>query len=293
MSGIIFYKTERLKETVDFYTRQVNAKIWLDQGKCIILQHGNMLFGFCEGKKADIDGIITFFYPSAAEVNQSYQKLSNVADSKPRINSQYRIYHFFAFDPEGRKMEFQTFLHYLDEYWSGSELLCRRRSVRQFSHEEVSDELFNKVMEACRYSPTSRNSQSYYYVVTRDREIKSSLARMRDNSSKPLASAPMIVACCAESHKTKRPQQDACIAAYHLLLAAAQFGLGTCWITDMDRPEVKEMLDIPQDDYIACLTPFGYPLARHSEESEIDLQVNDEIVELPDRREARQLFRFI
>jgi nitroreductase len=53
--------------------------------------------------------------------------------------------------------------------------------------------------------------------------------------------------------------QDGCIAAYHLLLAAKAFGLGTCWVTDMDNPTVKGLLNVPDEDYIACLTPIGFP----------------------------------
>ena len=39
-------------------------------------------------------------------------------------------------------------------------------------------------------------------------------------------------------------------------------GLGTCWIADMDRDEIKDMLDIPREHYIATVTPLGYPLEK-------------------------------
>lgn len=279
MSGIVFYKSKEIKEVIDFYTKQVKAEIWLDQGKCIILRHDNFLFGFCEGERADKEGIITFFYSSRGEVDSIYKDLAGSAEHSPRENPQFRIYHFFAVDPEGRKIEFQTFLHPLREYMTGSNLLLYRRSIRTFSQEEVSDELIRKILELCRYAPTSRNSQSYYYVITGDTDKIRALSNIRDQASAPLAGAPLVIAVCAAVEKTKRPQQDACIAAYHLLLAAAQHGLGTCWITDMDRPEVKELLSIPQEDYVACLTPLGYPLSYE--------------LELPERRDVKEIFRFV
>ncbi|MBW6515869.1 MAG: nitroreductase family protein [Candidatus Cloacimonetes bacterium] len=281
-----------MPKIVEFYVDKIKANIWLDQGKCVILQHGNMLFGFCEGDKSDNCGIITFFYTNASEVNLMYQSLSAIAELSPRVNHQYRIYHFFAQDPEGRKIEFQTFLHRLNEYWSGSELLFKRRSIRQFSPDVVDDKVIHKIMELCRYSPTSRNSQSYYYVITRNKSKIEVLSKIRDTSSKPLAEAPLVIAVCADLNKTKRPQQDACIAAYHLLLAATQYGLGTCWITDMDRTEVKDILNIPSGDYIACLTPLGYPIKKYEDYSKEELQISTTVDGLPERRDITEIFRF-
>ena len=42
-----------------------------------------------------------------------HQRLTGYAEHPPRENPDYRIYHFFARDPEGRSLEFQSFLHEL------------------------------------------------------------------------------------------------------------------------------------------------------------------------------------
>jgi nitroreductase len=67
------------------------------------------------------------------------------------------------------------------------------------------------------------------------------------------------VAITSDPRKSKRYVQDGCIAAYHFLLSAWLYGLGTCWIAAMDREDVKDALHIPQDHYIATVTPVGYP----------------------------------
>ncbi len=293
MSGIVFYKTEKLQEIVHFYTNRIGSEVWLDQGKCVILKHGNMLFGFCEGEKADIDGILTFFYRTTTEVDAIYRRIEKDAEHSPRKNERFHIYHFFGLDPEGRKIEFQTFLHRLKEYWSGEQLLLYRRSIREFVAEDISEELLLKVFEVCRFAPTSRNSQSYYYVVTKDLKKKAILADIRQQASKPLAAAPYVVAVCVDSQKTKRAEQDCCIAGYHLLLAAAQFGLGTCWITDMNREEVKRILEIPVADHIACLTPLGYPAYDSLDSSEEELRQVSRAMMLPPRRKVKEIFRFV
>lgn len=107
--GIIFIQTQKLDELNDFYINQVGCKLWLDQGGCKIFQFENMLFGFCQRDQVDNQGMITFYYPSQEEVNQMYRQLKDIALSEPKDNPNYKIYHFFAKDPEGRNIEFQYF----------------------------------------------------------------------------------------------------------------------------------------------------------------------------------------
>ena len=60
------------------------------------------------------------------------------------------------------------------------------------------------------------------------------------------------------------------------MLAAKLFGLGTCWIADMDRDEVKDLIEIPEEHYVATVTPLGYPGSlpdapeRHSADDYVD-----------------------
>jgi len=145
MAGIVFLKTEQLEDTSRFYQNRVGMGVWLDQGACRILRHGNMLLGFCAvagngsddgagsggdetGKDrgsaetaglnrtgcADTTGVITFFYPRTEDVDRAYRELSDVAISEPKHNPRFRIYHFYAKDPEGRDIEFQHFAHEID-----------------------------------------------------------------------------------------------------------------------------------------------------------------------------------
>ncbi len=111
VNGIIFFKTQMMVDLKDFYTKDVGCEIWLEQGGCVILKAGNMLFGFCQRDKSDMDALITFFYDTKEEVDQKYKRFEKSALDKPVENLKYKIYHFFAKDPEGRMIEFQHFLH--------------------------------------------------------------------------------------------------------------------------------------------------------------------------------------
>jgi len=111
MAGIVFLRTAKLGEIRAFYTEEIGMTVWLEQPGIAILRHGNLLIGFHHQPQADLDGLITFFYETRGEVDQMYARLHDIAAGEPKENPQYQIYHFFAADPEGRKIEFQQFLH--------------------------------------------------------------------------------------------------------------------------------------------------------------------------------------
>ena len=111
MSGIVFLKCADLEKTREFYTGILGMKVWLEQPDISILQHGNMLLGFHSAGSVDKGCLITFFYETRGEVDAMHEKLKATAMSRPKVNDKYRIYNFFARDPEGRDIEFQAFLH--------------------------------------------------------------------------------------------------------------------------------------------------------------------------------------
>lgn len=111
MAGIVFLRTRELDRVVRFYRETVGMKTWLAQPDICILEHGNLLLGLHAQPEADTQGMFTFFYRTAAEVDAMYARLKSCAATVPKTNERYRIYHFFARDPEGRQIEFQAFLH--------------------------------------------------------------------------------------------------------------------------------------------------------------------------------------
>jgi hypothetical protein len=111
-SGIVFFRTHILDELSEFYTENLEAKLWLDQGGCRIFDFEGFFFGFCNREQQDLEGLLTFVYPSREEVDRVYEKVKDSADSSPKDTEAYRIYHFFGTDPEGRKFEVQYFWDY-------------------------------------------------------------------------------------------------------------------------------------------------------------------------------------
>lgn len=68
-----------------------------------------MKIGFCERDTFDNNGIICFVYDNKSQVDKKYSELEDISQNKPALNNKYNIYQFFATDPEGRTLEFQSF----------------------------------------------------------------------------------------------------------------------------------------------------------------------------------------
>lgn len=262
MSGIVFLKSKQLQVLKEFYLDRIGCQLWLAQADCLIFRHGNFLFGFCERDTVDASLMLTFFYESKEEVDRMYSRLKAISTTSPQMNPKYNIYQFFATDPEGRILEFQYFADPVAQFRTGQDLLLSRRSIREFTRDEVSEDVLREILEISRFAPTANNSQPYYFKIIRDRQTIDWLSTVRGSSTGPIGRAPLAVAIYSDPAASRRYEQDACIAAYHFVLAAWFHGLGTCWIGGMDRYDVKERLGLPADHHVATITPLGYPRDR-------------------------------
>jgi catechol 2,3-dioxygenase-like lactoylglutathione lyase family enzyme len=118
MSGIVFFRTANRDRVCSFYRDRLGFETWLEQDGCTIVRHDDLKLGFCEigdDQSPDTDGIVTLYYDTREAVDELREALDDIATDDPRVNEAYDIYQFFAEDPEGRTLEFQTFLHDLPE----------------------------------------------------------------------------------------------------------------------------------------------------------------------------------
>ncbi len=259
MSGIVFFNTENIENLKNFYLDRIGCDLWMDQEDCIVFKHDNFLFGFCIRDSVDTQGMVSFFYSSKEEVDGMFEEFKEDADNPPELNKKYPVYHFFTNDPDGRTVEFQSFTTNIEDYQTATEILISRRSIRNFTDDPVSQEVLDNIFEVCRFVPTSQNSQPYYFKIITNPKTLNWIAQTRAGNSAPIGKATMAVAVCTNPEVSSRHIQDGCIAAYHFILSAWSYGIGTCWIAAMDREDVKEVLNIPKEHFIATITPIGYP----------------------------------
>jgi nitroreductase len=145
-------------------------------------------------------------------------------------------------------------------------LLAARRSVRSYRPDPVPDPLLHDVLEAARLAPSACNRQPFRVVVIRTKGREPELLRIYPKEW--FVQAPLVLAVCSvpgEAWVRSRhdgwsaAETDATIATDHMLLAAADLGLGTCWISSFDPKAAREVLGLPEGVVPVSFTPLGWP----------------------------------
>ena len=142
------------------------------------------------------------------------------------------------------------------------DVISKRRSIRKYKSDSVPEEDIEYILEAARLAPSWANSQCWKFVVVTDPVVKEELAKAGNSW---IAAAPVIIVACADPSRpgTKGDQAyymlDVGIAMEHLILAAADRGLGTCWIGAFDEEAAKSALGVPENIRVVASTPLGYP----------------------------------
>lgn len=148
----------------------------------------------------------------------------------------------------------------------------KRFSVRSFKDIQVEEEKIMQVLEAGRVAPSACNYQPVHFVVVRDEHQREQICSTYGREW--LREAPVIIVACGDyglSWKRGYDDKDHCdidvaIAVDHITLAAADLGLGTCWICSFDAEKCGEYLQLPERLGAIAIIPLGYP----AEEVDID-----------------------
>lgn len=145
------------------------------------------------------------------------------------------------------------------------ELARRRFSARHFKDRPVEKEKLLQVLEAGRIAPSAANRQPWHFVVVQDEQMRRDVAT---TYHKPwILEAPVIIVICGDHNLSwRRPDGkdhldiDIGIAVDHMTLAAAELGLGTCWVCMFNSMLCHEMLKLPPNIETVALLPLGYPV---------------------------------
>ncbi|HEY67152.1 MAG: nitroreductase [Chloroflexi bacterium] len=148
-----------------------------------------------------------------------------------------------------------------------SELIEARYSARAYKPDPVEDEKLQQVLEAARLAPTAANRQPFQIIVIHTVGREAELKRIYNKDW--FVQAPLVICACGIPARGWRRRDgksycdvDVAIAMDHLILAAANLGLGTCWIAAFDPVAAREVLGLPDDVEPIAFTPLGYPADR-------------------------------
>ncbi len=159
---------------------------------------------------------------------------------------------------------------------TAKECILGRRSIRKFKADPVDHALLESIVETASYAPSWKNTQIARYIAV-EGALKDQIGRecttAFPGNGMIIEKAPLLIAvtmiknrCGYErdgSFTTDRKDgwqmYDAGIASQTFCLAAHEAGLGTVIMGIFDRPEIEQLLEIPDDRELVALIPVGYP----------------------------------
>jgi nitroreductase len=144
------------------------------------------------------------------------------------------------------------------------DLAKKRFSLRKFKPQSVESEKLEIVLEAGRIAPSACNNQPWFFIVVKEKE---NLKKLWDTYQREwFRQAPVVIVACGDHRQSWKRSDgkdhcdiDIAIAVDHMTLAAADIGLGTCWVCNFNRVMCSSLLNLPSYIEPIALLPLGYP----------------------------------
>jgi nitroreductase len=146
------------------------------------------------------------------------------------------------------------------------DLIRSRESVRSYDPSRlVSKEMLEKILEAGRIAPSACNYQPWKFLVISSSPV---LEKVKASYNREwFKEAPHILVVVGLRNLAwnrsydgyNSIETDVAIAMTHIILAAENEGVGTCWIAAYNPVILKEALNIKDNQMIFGITPLGYP----------------------------------
>lgn len=144
------------------------------------------------------------------------------------------------------------------------ELIHSRYSVRSFKEEMITDAEISAIIKAGSVAPTACNNQPQKIYVVKSKE---KLTKLRE-ACRFTFNAPLVLAVGYDKERDWKNRRmpgyssgetDAAIVLTHMMLAAWEAGVGSCWVGAFAEDKVRAALDIPDGVRVTALMPLGYP----------------------------------
>ena len=148
-----------------------------------------------------------------------------------------------------------------------------RYSCKKYNDRQVPEEKLLAILEAGRLAPTAKNLQEQRIYVLQSAEA---LAKV-DKVTPCRYGAPTVLAVAYDKNnvftypggKVNSGAEDATIVATHMILAAANEGVDSCWLNFLDPEKTAAELGLPENEEVVMLMDLGFaaegagPLPNH------------------------------
>lgn len=133
------------------------------------------------------------------------------------------------------------------------EVMRKRRSVRTYTEEAVTEEKITCILQAGLMSASGKAIRPWEFIVVRNKETLKSMADCRVAGSKMLSSADCAIVVLGDGEKSDVWIEDCSVALANMHLMADCLGVGSCWVQGRLREAPGERTT---EDYLRDLLKF-------------------------------------
>lgn len=139
--------------------------------------------------------------------------------------------------------------------------------MRSYSAEPVSESQLEYILECARLAPSAVNLQPWRFIVVKSEAVRQQVQLCYKREW--IAQAPLYIICVVRHQEEwvrrdgkRHGDIDIAIAAEHICMAAAEQGLGSCWVCNFDAARLHELLGLEPDEEASVIVPIGHPAAE-------------------------------
>ncbi len=146
------------------------------------------------------------------------------------------------------------------------DMMRNRRSVRDYTQEEIPEEKIKKVLQAGLLSASGRARRPWEFILVRDKTVLRKMAGCREGAAKMLEKADAAIVVVANPKLTDVWVEDCSIAMANMHLMADSLGIGSCWIQGRLRTAsdgrtaeefLRELLGFPDSYRLEAILSMG------------------------------------
>jgi len=166
-----------------------------------------------------------------------------------------------------------------------TELVHQRESVRNYDPSRpVETEILEKILDAGRVAPSACNIQPWKFLLISSAVMLDKVKACYNREW--FKEAPHILVIIGlRDLAWKRSydgynsiETDVAIAMTHIILAAENEGVGTCWIAAYDPAMLRKTLNLDDKQLVFGITPLGYPKTGYKKNNLKNRKPSEEII---------------
>lgn len=160
------------------------------------------------------------------------------------------------------------------------DLAKKRRSIRSYTEEKISAEDWEVILSCALRAPSAKNARPVEMIVVEDKETLANLGSFKERNAHFLPDAAGAIVVVVDREKAPATyEEDASIVCSYIELAAADVGLGSCWVNAVGnkhsdgRPSgdvLKEMFGVAENYEAIAVIALGHPSKHPGERTNVD-----------------------